>query len=100
MQRRVIVPSEKNHKASWKAAMTWAIVMRKQTGCVSLCGRAVNHCLLMVGVIGAGVGPISPTAALYTITMPTETPLLPASYQRYARLYNRFAFKVTVTFQF
>lgn len=50
--------------------------MRKQTRCVSLCGCAVNHCLLMAGVIGAGVGAISPTAALHTITTPTETLLL------------------------
>lgn len=79
--------------------MTGAIVMRKQTQCVSLCGCAVNHCLLMVRVIRAGVGPISITAALYTITMPTKT-LLPASYQRFIRLHNLLTFKVTVTLPF
>lgn len=54
--------------------------MRKQTQRVSLRGRAVNGCLLMAGVIGAGVAPISPTAAPYTITLPTEPLLPPASY--------------------
>lgn len=63
--------------------MTGTIVMRKQTQRVSLRGFAVNPCLLMVAVIGAGVGPVSMTAALYTITMPTETLLFPASYQRF-----------------
>lgn len=62
--------------------MTWAFVMRKQTECVSLCGCAVNQCLPTAAVIRAGVGPISPTAARCTITTPTQTRLLPASYQR------------------
>lgn len=48
--------------------------MRKQTGCVSLRGCAVNPCLLMVGVIGAGVG-LYHQQLLLCIPTPTETPL-------------------------